>query len=560
MTGSHEVRGSIPLGSTIRPRPSRLLMPDSTVATALILYDTKSAKKRPLETLVPRACSIYNCGPTVYDMSHVGHARAALVPDILVRFLRYRSYRVTYVRNITDLDDKIIDRARTLHLSAEEIAERYTKEYHRDLSDLNMLSPDIEPRVTRHMEQILRSIEALLDKGLAYEVDGDVYFRVDRFEAYGGLSGRRPEDMQAGARVEVDSRKENPFDFALWKSAKEGEPAWESPWGAGRPGWHIECSVMSTEHLGETFDIHAGGRDLIFPHHENEIAQSQGIHGHDTYARHWMHNGFVNFAGEKMSKSLGNFFTIREVTALYHPEVLRAFLMSVHYRSGINFDVEVHCSKCDAVMPNEEQQAGRCEACGHETSAAELRSRVRFPGLEEADERLAYVYETLRAAKDFLQTAKAPAASRKGADAPVTEAVGGMLGAFEKAMCDDLNTAAATAALSEPLSEVNRLLASGKGVDKALRYATIVRFVGDMKVVSDVLGLYGRDPAEFLLERRQLKARRIGLDVERVQDLLEARAQARNDKDWARADQVRDELSALGVNVRDGADGSEWSL
>ena len=352
------------------------------------LTDTLTGKKVRVETVEPGAVGIYCCGPTVYDMSHIGHARAALAPDIMVRVLRQLGYRVKYVRNVTDIDDKVIARASEQGLDAGAVAARFTDEYHADMERLNMLVPDVEPRVSDHLSQIVDLIGQLVDQGLAYAAsDGSVYYRVTRFESYGKLSGRSREEMieSAGSRIEVDDRKESPLDFALWKATKPGEPAWDSPWGQGRPGWHIECSAMSATHLGDTFDIHAGGRDLIFPHHENEIAQSEGAHGDHSFARYWVHNGFIDFAGEKMSKSLGNFWTIREILKLYTPEALRYFLMSVHYRSGLNFEVE---------LPE------------GDLTDEEARRQARFPALEEADERVAYVYATLQGARELLATGK----------------------------------------------------------------------------------------------------------------------------------------------------------
>jgi cysteinyl-tRNA synthetase len=289
-------------------------------AAEILLYDTLTASKRPLRTMVAGKCGVYCCGPTVYDASHVGHARAAVVPDVLVRLLRHEGYEVKYVRNITDVDDKIIRRANESSVAPREVSERWTAEYLRDLGEMGMCLPDVQPKVTDHMEGIIALVADLVDKGFAYAVDGDVYFRVASFSGYGKLSKRKLEDLRAGARVEVDERKEDPADFALWKAAKSGEPSWPSRFGNGRPGWHIECSAMSMRHLGVDFDVHCGGRDLVFPHHENEIAQSQAAHGEHTFARYWLHNGFVDFAGEKMAKSLGNFFTIREVLDLYHGE------------------------------------------------------------------------------------------------------------------------------------------------------------------------------------------------------------------------------------------------
>ena len=521
--------------------------------TTLQLYDTLTGEKAPFEPLEAGRVGVYCCGPTVYDLSHIGHVRAALVPDIAIRVLRHEGYAVKYVRNVTDVDDKIIRRAAETGQEPGALAERFRRAYDEDLAALNMLPPDVTPTVTGHMDHIVTMIGQLVEKGMAYTVDADVYFAVETFGGYGKLSKRKLDDQLSGARVEVDSRKRSPHDFALWKSAKPGEPAWESPWGRGRPGWHIECSAMAHEHLGETFDLHCGGRDLIFPHHENEIAQSQGCFGESTFARRWLHNGFVNFDGEKMAKSLGNFFTIREVLRLYHPEVLRYFLVGVHYRSAVNFEAEVRCPVCGVKMSREEQKAGTCSE-GHVSAPDVLRQQVRFPGLEEADDRVAYVYDTLARVRAFTAQGKDPG------DGEVLPSVASMVDGFVAALRDDLNSAGAIGALSAPLNDVNRLLDSGKGVNKQVRARTLRRFDAAMKTVSDLLGVFGRPPEAFLTARRDLKAARIGLDTDRVEALMTARAEARVAKDFAKADEVRAELAALGVGVRDNPGGSIWTL
>ncbi len=532
------------------------MMTDSSKSN-IVLFDTLTAKKQELKTLEPGKCGVYCCGPTVYGLSHVGNARAALVPDVMVRFLRQQGYEVKYVRNITDIDDKIINRSQEEGISAAEVAEKYTSEYDHDMKSLNILEPTVQPKVSDHVPEIIALVQSLVDNGLAYDVDGDVYYRVTEFQGYGKLSKRNVDEMleSAGSRIDVDERKESPLDFALWKSAKPGEPSWSSPWGEGRPGWHIECSAMSSSHLGDSFDIHGGGRDLIFPHHENEIAQSQGAHGEDTYATYWVHNGFIDFAGEKMSKSLGNFFTTREITALYDPEILRYFLLTVHYRSGLNFEVEVKCPSCEKSMDKNQQDSGNCAECGAHTPVDELRKRVRFPGLEEADDRLAYIYSSLQKAKAFLDTAKKP-----GEDGFISPIIANMLPAFIAHMCNDFNTGGALGELSKPLHEINSLLASGKGIDKASRYSSIACFVADMVPVAEIIGCFGQDPATWLLARRDGRARRMGLDTDRVDALVLARQKAREEKDWAEADRTRDELAALGVRVMDGPDGSVWDF
>ncbi len=524
--------------------------------TPITLFDTLTGQKTQLQTLEPGKCGVYCCGPTVYGLSHLGNARAALVPDVMVRFLRHAGYEVKYVRNITDIDDKIIQRSQEEGIPAQEVADKYAAEYKSDMAALNLLEPDVTPRVSDHVPEIISLVQDLIDKDLAYDVSGDVFYRVKAFAGYGKLSKRNVDEMieSAGSRVDVDERKETPLDFALWKSAKPGEPAWDSPWGPGRPGWHIECSAMSSTHLGDCFDIHGGGRDLIFPHHENEIAQSQGAHGEDTFSKYWVHNGFIDFDGEKMSKSLGNFFTTREILNLYDSESVRYFLLTVHYRSGLNFEIEVTCPACDAELDKEQQESGAC-SCGVTTGSDELRQRVRFPGLEEADERLAYIYRTLAAAKRFLATAKKP-----GNEEPVLENVAGMLMTFVVHMQNDFNTSGGLGALSKPLAEANGLLDTGKGVGKATRYLTLEKFAADMGVVAEILGCFGQDPEAWLIGRRDMKAARMGLDLARVDQLVADRVTARQEKDWDAADRIRGELDALGVGVQDGPEGSIWDF
>ena len=302
----------------------------------LKIYNTLSKRKEEFKPIEENRLGVYVCGITVYDICHIGHARSAVVFDVITRYFKYRGYDVRYVKNFTDVDDKIIKRANSEGVGIRDIAERYIAEHNTDMDALGIQRPTITPRATEYIREMIELITKLLEKGLAYVVAGDVYYSVESFKEYGRLSGRNIEDMIAGARVDVDARKQNPLDFALWKASKEGEPWWESPWGKGRPGWHIECSVMSQKLLGETFDIHGGGEDLIFPHHENEIAQSQGATGRIP-ARYWIHNGFIKINSEKMSKSLGNVFTIREILKFYHPEVLRLFFLQSHYRSPIDF-------------------------------------------------------------------------------------------------------------------------------------------------------------------------------------------------------------------------------
>ena len=302
----------------------------------LRIYNTLKGKKEEFIPLEPGKAGMYVCGPTVYDNCHMGHARASIVFDVVFRYLMYKGLHVTYVRNITDIDDKIINKANDEGVGFEVITKRYIKSFHDDMLDLGNKPPTLEPKATGHIKEIIEIIKRLIASGHAYQVDADVYYSVENFGEYGKLSGRKTDELISGARIDVDERKQSPLDFALWKSSKPGEPSWGSPWGEGRPGWHIECSAMSCKHLGESFDIHGGGKDLVFPHHENEVAQSEAASG-KPFAKYWLHNGFVNVNQEKMSKSLGNFFTIRDLLGLYHPEILRFFLLTTHYRSPIDY-------------------------------------------------------------------------------------------------------------------------------------------------------------------------------------------------------------------------------
>ena len=350
------------------------------------IYDTLQRKKVLFEPLEPGKVSMYVCGPTPYAPPHIGHAYSAICFDAVRRALRWLGFEVTFVRNITDVEDKIIDRARTEGEDWQALASRYADQYNREMAEFRVEQPDVEPWVSQYMDAIIEMIQRLLDRDRAYVVDGDVYYAVDRFPAYGALSGQSVEDLRAGERVEVDERKRSPVDFALWKAAKPGEPSWPAPWGEGRPGWHIECSAMSLVTLGETFDIHGGGKDLIFPHHENEIAQSQGALGEGRFARYWLHNGFLNFSGEKMSKSLGNVFGCAETANACGGEALRLYLISHHYRSPVSFEID---------------------------------ERGQIRELIAADRRLDYFYSTLARADEFLASGKDPGEGpvAEGADA-----------------------------------------------------------------------------------------------------------------------------------------------
>ena len=478
---------------------------------SLKLYNTATRRKEEFVPLHQGKVGLYACGVTVYDLCHVGHARSTIVFDVLVRYLRARGYEVTYVRNFTDVDDKIIDRAKLLGKDPINLARENIDAFYEDMGKLGMLIPDEEPRATQFIPHMIDMIRVLIDKGYAYDADGDVFFAVDRFESYGKLSGRRLEDMKAGSRVAVDERKRHPMDFALWKRAKPGEPEWPSPWGPGRPGWHIECSVMSGFFLGPTFDIHGGGEDLLFPHHENERAQSVAATGGE-FARYWVHNGFVTVESEKMSKSLGNFLTIRDALALYHPEVLRIFLLSKHYRSPLDFSKS-------AVL---DLQTG-----------------------------LVRIYRTIQRAKDMPgKVVEKESLSLQGSlSRPGDET---FLGRFVEAMNDDLNTPNALALIFEKITEMNRSMDAGLDVE-GIRH--LERDLSQLHVAAKVLGILEKKPEAFFEKLAALSAE---VDSAEIEGLIKERARARAEKDFARADELRNLLKGRGIVLEDGPKGTTW--
>jgi cysteinyl-tRNA synthetase len=499
-------------------------------ATPVRLYDSLRRQKVPFEPLVADQVGMYLCGPTPYAPAHIGHAYSAVCFDLLRRGLIFLGYRVKFVRNITDVDDKIIKAAAEQGVDPLALSARFADAYNADMTRFGMLPPDVEPRVSTHIAEIIAITARLIEVGKAYAVDGDVYYQVSTFPSYGKLSGQSIDDLEAGARVDVDERKRAPADFALWKSAKPGEPSWDSPWGKGRPGWHIECSAMSATHLGETFDIHGGGKDLVFPHHENEIAQSQGAHGEDTFARYWVHNGFLNFGGVKMSKSLGNVFGCAQIADAVGAEALRFFFVSHHYRSPIEFDVEV-----------------QKDAAGEDIG-------VRFPGLETADRRLDYFYGTLRRIDDFV------AAGGDGGDGAVVPEADKLGGEAREALADDFNAPVVLAALGEAARIANRLLDEGKGIDKQVRRRSLARLGRELRGVGWALGVLADDPRAYQAARRARLVKRLGVDAQQVEALLAERTAARAAKDFARADGIRRELTALSVEVLDTPAGTDWRV
>lgn len=461
----------------------------------MIIYNTMTRKKEEFVPADKNEAKIYACGPTVYNYIHIGNARPLCVFDVLRRYLEYRGMNVKFVQNFTDVDDKIIKRANEEGLSFSEVSEKYINEFWTDAHGLNVRDASVHPKATENIDEIIEIIKSLVDKGYAYDVDGDVYFRTLKFGDYGKLSHQPIEDLQSGARIAIGEKKEDPLDFALWKAAKEGEPYWDSPWGKGRPGWHIECSAMNRRYLGKTIDIHCGGQDLIFPHHENEIAQSECANG-CTFARYWMHNGYINVDNVKMSKSLGNFKTVREIADKYGYEVIRYFLISSHYRSPINYSLEI---------------------------------------IEQCRSALDRLY-TCRESLDFAIKNAADIED----DNELIDLINSRREQFIKAMDDDLNTADGIAAVFELVKDINTKILD-KNVSKNVCETAA-------KVFDELCGVLG-----ILYNRKSND-----LDAE-IEELIEKRQQARSAKDWATADKIREDLKARGIILKDTPQGVTWT-
>ncbi|WP_101773870.1 cysteine--tRNA ligase [Peptostreptococcus faecalis] len=462
------------------------------------IYNTMTRKKEEFIPLQPGKVKMYVCGPTVYNFIHLGNARPFTVFDTLRRYFEYRGYDVTYIQNFTDVDDKIIKRSSEEGISPEEVSEKYIKEYFTDCDGLGIKRATVHPQVTDNINQIIEFIQSLIDKGYAYESDGDVFFKTRLFKEYGKLSHQNIEELELGARIEVDERKEDALDFVLWKARKEGEPGWSSPWGEGRPGWHIECSVMSKRYLGETIDIHAGGQDLQFPHHENEIAQSECNSGHE-FARYWMHNGYINVDGEKMSKSLGNFFTVRDISKVYDLGLVRFFLLSTHYRNPVNFS--------DTVL--EQSKSGLERLTNARDNAEFILSNLKEGNMSDEEKKIAPSIDDYK--KQFIE-----------------------------AMDDDLNTADAISAIFELAKFMN------SNISDSSSYEFVKKALDMFYELTGVLNIAAKsDDIDDELTKK-------------VEELIEKRAQAKKDKNFELADQIREELTEMGISIEDTRQGVKW--
>ena len=449
---------------------------------------------------------MYVCGPTVYSSAHLGHARAAVTFDVIERFLSHIGYEVTYVRNFTDIDDKIISKANETGVPAQEISEKSIQEYKEDMASIGVKSPTIQPKVTEHVPEIVEMIERIIDNGHAYQSGDDVFFSVKKFKGYGKLSRRDPDDMLAGARIDINEKKEDPLDFALWKGTKPGEPFWESPWGNGRPGWHIECSLMSTKYLGESFDIHGGGKDLIFPHHENEIAQSEAATG-KPFAKYWIHNGLIQINREKMSKSIGNILNVREAVSMWSNEAIRLFFLSHQYLNPADFS--------DTTM-------------------------------NEAEAALERLYITLKRANDLRKDGD-------GEDKQLANSVQIFKERWVKTMCDDFNTADALGSLFELTRAINRSL------DSIGWTPTLQSALEEINHFGSTLGILEYEPEEYL-QGHKLEKSSSDITEEKIEELIKERNSARDEKNWKRADEIRDDLSNRGILLEDKAEDTIWRV
>jgi cysteinyl-tRNA synthetase len=481
----------------------------------LVVYNTLSKKKEVFKSLEANKVKMYVCGPTVYDLLHIGNFRGAIFFNLVRNWLEKSGYDVTYVYNYTDVDDKIINRANEQKIGTSELTEKYIAEFEKDFNAFGLVKHDHNPRVTTHIPHIVSIVESLIANKKAYVIEGEVFYEIDSFSNYGNLSGKKLDELEAGQRAEVDKRKKNPFDFVLWKPAKAGEPSWPSPWGDGRPGWHIECSAMIHAILGDSIDIHGGGIDLIFPHHENEIAQGEGATG-KNYCSYWMHNNFINLKDEKMSKSLGNVVTARAFLERYHPEILKHVMLSAHYRSMLNVNDDKISQSISAL------------------------SRV-YESLADAEDALTFAEELGTPTKEFVSLLKK-------SDEKVV-----------KALDDDFNTGEMMAGVFEVVRFFNNFNIVKKKKDPNAR-ATARAYIDWVKLNGKLLALFQETPEVFLKQMDKILIKENGLDVNLIEKLVAERLAAREAKDWARSDEVRDELLKLGVELKDGMTKSTWTI
>jgi cysteinyl-tRNA synthetase len=504
-------KGKKQTGPYTKSSPRNIKMP-------VKIYNTLSRKKEELQPIEPGHVRLYVCGITSYDYCHIGHARSALAFDMIVRYLRYLGNKVTYIRNFTDIDDKIITRANEQNTTTEELANRFIDEFYVDMDKLGVDRPTMEPKATEHIQEMIDLITELIEKDMAYPAGGDVYYSVNSFANYGKLSGRNLEDMQAGARISVNENKTNPMDFVLWKASKPGEPSWNSPWGPGRPGWHIECSAMSRKYLGSTFDIHGGGQDLIFPHHENELAQSEGANN-KPYVKMWIHHGFVTIRDEKMSKSLGNFLTIRDILDHYHPEVLRFFIFSTHYRNPLDFS--------EAAMQDSMTGLKRLYECLAAVDALEDNCQDKV--------------DSIAGAKDIKK-------------------IESLEENFQKAMNNDFNTAQAQGSIFETVKTMNKILRTLPDAPSSEDHKLLQTAAATIKKLAGIMGILQVPAAVYLAVGKAEMLAKTDISEAEILACIEERNQARIDKNWAKSDEIRNNLLEKGIELNDGPKGTGWSV
>lgn len=526
------------------------------------IYNTLSRRSEEFKPLKAGKVGMYVCGITAYDSCHMGHARGAVAFDIIVRYLRYKGLKVKFAKNHTDIDDKIINRANKENRDWKGLAEYYIKEYNEDMASLGNLKPDLEPRATEHIKEMIATISKLFDKGLAYQTKSGVYFSVRKFEGYGRLSGKNIEELEAGARVSVDEEKSDPLDFALWKASKPGEPKWPSPWGDGRPGWHIECSAMSSKYLGQPFDIHGGGEDLIFPHHENEIAQAEGAEG-KPFVKYWLHNGFININSEKMSKSLGNFMTVREVLKRHDFEAVRYFLASSHYRSPIDY-TDTAILEAQSAVDRFYEMTARLPMQETGSMKHDTKQMSSPPPIKTLGGKLQRGYSDIPEIPAFLPAGR-HGAGMTAVEKELSAAIDSAKGRIEVFMDDDFNSAGAFGVIFELVRFTNKYLDSIAGGQSPSEKGTVPFLSSkwhDLRTTfNSIFGVFGSDPAEYHARRKKIGTAAKGVDVAKVEKLIVDRSAARKAKDFAKADMLKKQLLDMGIEFKDKPDGTtEWKM